>query len=440
MRKILVIEGHPDGSPERLNHALADAYADAAQEAGNEVRRVRVAELDFPLLRTLDDFEHGTPVAAIASVQDDVTWADHYVLVFPLWIGNVPAMLKAFMEQTFRPSVTMEAGRRPKRLLRGKTARIVVTMGMPAFIFRTSFGSHAVKALERILEFGGIRPVRSTIIGGVETVCSSRARKLFAQMAFDVQEDTAPRPRFGRRILGALLRVGAAAGTVYAANTIAAWAQYGSVSHDAREDDFLDRVMPDYEVRVRHGISVNAGADDAFQAICALDFRHLPPIVSTLFKARELLFHRADGEAQMPDGLIDQLASFGWTVMPESSARELIFVTVTQPWTAVPVFRSIPAHEFTQFDEPGYTKIAMTMRTDAIGDDAAHVQTETRVKATDPVSRARFRRYWALVSPGIALIRMALLQHIKHQAESKDGSALAMRTESPGSPTSLLFQ
>jgi putative NADPH-quinone reductase len=419
MRKILIIDGHPDPAPERLNHALADAYASAALDTGHEVRRIKVAELDFPLLHTQEDFEHGTPVEAIAAAQSDVAWADHYVLFFPLWIGNMPALLKAFMEQTFRPSVTTQSGRVPKRLLRGKSARIVVTMAMPAVVFRRFMGSYAVKALERIFAFAGVSPTYETIIGGVETLNESRARKLFAEMAAAVETDTAPHKRFAPMALRAALRLGALAGIVYGATAIAAWAKYGSVGQNGSEDTFLDRVMRDYEVRVQHGIDVDATADDAFKAICALDFRHLPPIVGTLFKARELFLHGADNGASMPDGLIDQLASFGWTVMPDSPARELVFVTVTQPWTAAPVFRAVPPNDFARFDDPGYMKIAMTLRTDPIGDDA-HVQTETRVKATDPVSRARFRRYWALVSPGIALIRMAMLQHVKREAEGKN--------------------
>jgi putative NADPH-quinone reductase len=423
MRKILIIEGHPDRSTERLNHTLADAYADAAAEAGSEVRRIRVAELDFPLLRTQADYEHGTPVSAIVEAQEDVKWADHYVFFFPLWVGEMPALLKGFLEQTFRPGVALQTGRMPKRLLRGRSARIVVTMGMPALLYRRFMGAHAVKALARVLEFAGVRPVRETIIGGVEAVSESRIRNLRARMGSDVERDTAAGQRFGRRLLGAMLRVGAAAGTAYAANAIAAWAQYGSVGRDASEDDSLDRLMRDYEVRVRHGINVNAPADDAFTAICALDFRRLPPLVSTLFKARDFIMHAPDAQQHMPDGLIDQLASFGWTVVPDSSARELVFVTVTQPWTAAPVFRAVQPHEFASFDDPGYTKIAMTLKTEDAGDHVCHVQTETRVKATDPVSRARFRGYWALVSPGITLIRMALLQYVKHEAEAKNRAA-----------------
>jgi hypothetical protein len=39
------------------------------------------------------------------------------------------------------------------------------------------------------------------------------------------------------------------------------------------------------------------------------------------------------------------------------------------------------------------------------------------VRLTDPVSRRRFRLYWAAVSPGILLIRRILLRRVRREAE-----------------------
>jgi putative NADPH-quinone reductase len=54
--RILVIDGHPDKDRARLCHALADAYAGGARETGRDVRLLTVAEAEFPLLRTAQDF------------------------------------------------------------------------------------------------------------------------------------------------------------------------------------------------------------------------------------------------------------------------------------------------------------------------------------------------------------------------------------------------
>jgi putative NADPH-quinone reductase len=102
-RRILLIEGHPEAGARHLNHVLADAYADGAEAGGHTVRRVVVAELDFPLIRSAQDWEHGSLPPALQGAQDDLAWAQHVVLFFPLWLGDMPALLKGFLEQVARP-------------------------------------------------------------------------------------------------------------------------------------------------------------------------------------------------------------------------------------------------------------------------------------------------------------------------------------------------
>jgi putative NADPH-quinone reductase len=169
---VLIIQGHPDIHTRHFGHALADEYAKGAEDGGHEVRRIEVAQLDVPLLRTKDEFEKGTPPDSITTAQEAVMWADQLVILYPLWLGSMPALLKAFFEQLFRPGFAFEDGeerRFPKKRLAGKSARIVVTMGMPAFIYRWVFFAHSLKSLKRnILAFSGISPVRTTLIGNVE--------------------------------------------------------------------------------------------------------------------------------------------------------------------------------------------------------------------------------------------------------------------------------
>jgi len=184
-KKITIIDGHPDPAPERLCHALADAYADGATQAGHEVRRIDVATMEVPFLRTQSDFEQGTPAPAIQAAQDDLRWAAHVVIIYPLWLGAMPALLKAFFEQTMRPGFAFEADSKgwPGKLLAGRTARIVITMGMPAFWYRWFFLAHSLKSLERnLLRFVGIKPVGETILGMVEAADADRRARWLAQM------------------------------------------------------------------------------------------------------------------------------------------------------------------------------------------------------------------------------------------------------------------
>jgi putative NADPH-quinone reductase len=171
-KRVLVIQGHPDPRPSHFCHALADAYAAGAREAGHEVRLVSVATLDFPVLRTREEWETGPAPEPMHHCQDDVRWAEHLVIIFPLWLGGLPALLRAFFEQLFRPGFAF-AGNLAKggtKLLQGRSARVVVTMGMPAPVYRWFFRAHSLKSLERnVLKFCGISPVKHTIVGMVES-------------------------------------------------------------------------------------------------------------------------------------------------------------------------------------------------------------------------------------------------------------------------------
>lgn len=171
-KHIVIIQGHPDAQIRHYGHALADEYAKGAQDGGHEVQRIEVAHLDFPLLRTKEDFEKGVPPDAIRQAQEMIKWANHLVIIYPLWLGSMPALLKAFLEQVFRPGFAFDyqtSGKMPRKLLTGKSARIIVSMGMPALIYRWFFFAHSLKNLQRnILGFSGIKPIRSTLIGSIE--------------------------------------------------------------------------------------------------------------------------------------------------------------------------------------------------------------------------------------------------------------------------------
>ena len=180
-QRIVLIQGHPDAVTRHLGHALEDAYAHGAESAGHEVRRVAVAQLDFPLLRSQQAWQEGALPSALVQAQADIAWAQHIVLFFPLWLGDMPAMLKGFLEQVARPGFAFKAdGANPfgQKGLSGRSARVVVTMGMPALVYRWYFRAHSVKNLERnILGFVGISPVNETLIGMVDKLGDAGVQK-----------------------------------------------------------------------------------------------------------------------------------------------------------------------------------------------------------------------------------------------------------------------
>jgi putative NADPH-quinone reductase len=145
-----------------------------------------VAELDFPLLHTKEEWDTGTPPPAVRTCQEAIAWADHLMIVYPLWLGSMPALLKAFFEQALRPGFAVgrtAPGTMWPKLLKGKSTRIVVTMGMPAFFYRWYFRAHSLKSLERnILAFCGIGPIRTTLIGRVESAPPAKRAAWLAKL------------------------------------------------------------------------------------------------------------------------------------------------------------------------------------------------------------------------------------------------------------------
>lgn len=180
MARIAIIQGHPAPDANHFCHALAEAYAQGAMNGGHEVRLIPVAQLDFPLLRSKSDWENGSQPAAIAEAQQTLAWAEHIVIIYPLWLGGMPALLKGFLEQVFRPAFMTGgtgSGASWKTALKGKSSRIIVTMGMPGFVFRWYFGAHSLRSLKRsVLSMVGIGPNRHTLIGSIEGMSGARRK------------------------------------------------------------------------------------------------------------------------------------------------------------------------------------------------------------------------------------------------------------------------
>lgn len=113
------------------------------------------------------------------------------------------------------------------------------------------------------------------------------------------------------------------------------------------------------------------------------------------------------------------MRAIGWGVLADLPDREIVMGAVTQPWMADVVFRPLLPEEFAAFHEPDYVKIVWTLCADSLGAAESIFRTETRVVTTDPAARARFRRYWSFMSPGIVVIRWMSLGPLKAEAERR---------------------
>ena len=205
----------------------------------------------------------------------------------------------------------------------------------------------------------------------------------------------------------------------YAAYAGRTWWTYGRTraAGPAWRDDLLDRFIPRYDVVERHHIKVNAPAAVTLAAAAEQDLS-ASPVVRALFKTRSFLMGARGPGRELPKGLIAQVKALGWGVLAETET-EIVMGAVTEPWKADVVFQAIPPESFAAFAEPGYVKIAWTLRADPEAAGGSTFRTETRVVATDAEARARFRRYWSLASPGISLIRWLSLVPVKCDAERR---------------------
>ncbi|NJD31136.1 MAG: NAD(P)H-dependent oxidoreductase [Gammaproteobacteria bacterium] len=172
--RILIIDGHPDPTGAHFVHELADFYRQGAREGGHAVKVIRVGELRFPLLRNARSYVKGKVPPSILAAQKAITWADHIVVFYPLWLGTMPAKLKGFLEQVMRPGFAFAergAGQHPQRLLKGRSARIVVTRGMPELFDEVDRSPRSIRNIvSDVLELCGVRPVRVMVVEGTETM------------------------------------------------------------------------------------------------------------------------------------------------------------------------------------------------------------------------------------------------------------------------------
>lgn len=139
MRKILIIQGHPD--PESYNRALHYSYKKGAINTGAEVREIFVGDLSFEVNLKYGYRKRTELEPCLIQAQEDIKWCEHIVLIYPVWWD---------------------------KYLTGKSARIISTLDQPAWFYRLVNGSPTDKAIKRMtFLFCGISPTRITNIGPI---------------------------------------------------------------------------------------------------------------------------------------------------------------------------------------------------------------------------------------------------------------------------------
>ena len=195
-----------------------------------------------------------------------------------------------------------------------------------------------------------------------------------------------------------------------------AWVRYGHAATTVASDSLLDRFMPVFEVAERHGIRVSAPVAITDAAARAFDLER-SGIVHAIFTARQGFLSNTHPVARHL--AVGDLEAIGWGVLADVPGRELVLGAVTQPWRGDVHFRALSPASFVAFDSAGYVKIVWTLAVDSLGPAQSRFRTETRVLATDGSARSPFRRYWAVFSPGILLIRWQAIRLVRADAERR---------------------
>jgi putative NADPH-quinone reductase len=179
-KKILIVQGHPN--PTSYCSALAEAYKKAAIASGAEVHEIIVNDLEFDLnppeyrSKLIPELE-----ADVLKAQDEISWAEHLVFVYPTWWGTMPTLLKGFIDRVFTSGFAFKYRQDSiwwDQLLKGKSARLIVTMDTPPWYYRFVYGQPGHTAMKNtILGFCGVKPVKITSIGSVKTSSLEQRQK-----------------------------------------------------------------------------------------------------------------------------------------------------------------------------------------------------------------------------------------------------------------------
>ena len=179
MKKILIINGHPD--KESFCFALAERYKSGAEKSGTICKVINLIDLKFNPILTHGYRKITVLEPDLVQAQKDISEADHLVFVYPNWWSTYPALLKGFIDRIFLPNFAFKyhkTGPFWDKLLKGKTARLIVTMDTPKWYYwlmNRRPGHNSMKI--GILEFSGIQPVKIKSFGPIKSSDENKRKK-----------------------------------------------------------------------------------------------------------------------------------------------------------------------------------------------------------------------------------------------------------------------
>ncbi|GGF73913.1 NAD(P)H-dependent oxidoreductase [Wenyingzhuangia marina] len=187
MKQVLIINGHPD--KESFNNALSEAYIKGASNTETTLTQINIAELEFNSNLKFGYRKRMELEPDLVNAIDKIKKADHIVWVFPMWWYGYPALMKGFIDRTFLPGITyqpIEGKPLPEKLLKGKSARLIITADTPKWYDYLIMKSPAINQFKKgTLQFCGINPVKVTYISPIKS-SSPDFRKKWLDKVFNL--------------------------------------------------------------------------------------------------------------------------------------------------------------------------------------------------------------------------------------------------------------
>jgi len=176
---ILIIHGHP--VKDTFSSCLIESYKEGAKQSGVDLKVLKLNELQFNINFTSGYRGNQDLETDLVMSQKLIKWADHLVFIYPNWWSTFPALIKGFIDRTFLPGFAFnykEGVLKWDKLLKGRSARLIITMDTPIWYYRFKLGKPGHRAMKKgILEFCGIHPVKITTIGSMRKSSDKQRNK-----------------------------------------------------------------------------------------------------------------------------------------------------------------------------------------------------------------------------------------------------------------------
>ncbi|NLO20069.1 MAG: flavodoxin family protein [Ignavibacteria bacterium] len=187
MKKILVFNCNP--KKDSFSSELAKKYCHGAELSGADCKIINLIDLEFILNLKWGNTKHIEFEDDLVRAQKEIIEAQHLVFVYPNWWGTYPALLKSFVDRVILSGFAFKYRENSllwDKLLTGRTARLIITMDTPKLYYYLVFKAPGINSMKKsILQFCGINPVKTTLLGPIKT-SSMNKRKAWLNQIFEL--------------------------------------------------------------------------------------------------------------------------------------------------------------------------------------------------------------------------------------------------------------